>query len=237
LPHGNVTIPIGVVPLPNRVRIDVVDNGIGIPESQWSEVFRPFVQLHNPEHDREQGLGLGLSIVNAILALLPEHRLDMRSFEGRGTRFSLYVPRYRGSAFLPIESGVSMGRAVGFTSLFVWCVEDDEIARVATGAFLAELGILTEQASSFEELAQALPFTERRPDLVITDYRLRGGRTADDVIAMFVHRWDVDMPVIVLTGEAGYNGHEKLRSNVVVLKKPASPVDIIEAIRRLCFKA
>jgi len=94
---------IGVVPLTNRVRVDVIDNGVGIPKSRWSDVFKPFVQLHNPEHNREKGLGLGLSIVNAILAVLPEHRLDMRSIEGRGTRFSLYVPRCRGSALLPLR--------------------------------------------------------------------------------------------------------------------------------------
>jgi signal transduction histidine kinase/CheY-like chemotaxis protein len=227
---------IGVVPLPNRVRIDVIDNGIGIAECKWSEVFRPFVQLHNPEHNREKGLGLGLSIVNAILAVLPEHRLDMRSIEGRGTRFSLYVPRYSGSAFMPIEVGARMGRVADLSSLFIWYVEDDEIARVATGAFLEELGILTEQASSFEELEQELLFTERQPDLVITDYRLPGGRTADDVIAMFVRRWGVDMPVIVLTGEAAHGSGETLGSNVVVLKKPTSPEEIIAAICRLCFK-
>ena len=227
---------IGVVPLPNRVRVDVIDNGIGIPQCKWSEVFRPFVQLHNPEHNREKGLGLGLSIVNAILAVLPEHRLDMRSIEGRGTRFSLYVPRYSGSAFPPIEIGARMGRVADLSSLFIWYVEVDEFARVATGAFLEELGILTEQASSFEELEQGLLFTERRPDLVITDYRLPGGRTAEDVIAMFVRRWGVDMPVIVLTDEAAHGSAETLGGNVAALKKPTSPEEIIAAISRLCFK-
>ena len=226
---------IGVVPLPNRVRVDVIDNGIGIPQCKWSEVFRPFVQLHNPEHNREKGLGLGLSIVNAILAVLPEHRLDMRSIEGRGTRFSLYVPRYSGSAFPPIEIGARMGRVADLSSLFIWYVEVDEFARVATGAFLEELGILTEQASSFEELEQGLLFTERRPDLVITDYRLPGGRTAEDVIAMFVRRWGVDMPVIVLTDEAAHGSAETLGGNVAALKKPTSPEEIIAAISRLCF--
>jgi DNA-binding NtrC family response regulator len=122
------------------------------------------------------------------------------------------------------------------SSLFIWLVEDDEIARVATGAFLEELGILIEQASSFEELEQELLFTERRPDLVISDSRLPGGRTADEVIATFVCRWDADVPVIVLTGEAAYNSAEAKGSNIVVLKKPASPEDIVGAICRLCFR-
>ena len=95
---------IGVVPLRDRIRIDVIDNGIGIPKSEWGEVFRPFVQLNNPERNREKGLGLGLSIVHAIFEVLPDHRLAMNSTEGRGTRFSLNLPRYVGEFSSPEKS-------------------------------------------------------------------------------------------------------------------------------------
>jgi len=229
-------VVIGVVPLPNRVRIDVIDNGIGIPVSKWGEVFKPFVQLHNPEQNREKGLGLGLSIVHAIFAVLPEHRLDMRSTEGRGTRFSLELPRYMGTPISLAGVGGSIAGTADLASLFVWHVEDDEITRVATKAFLTELGILVEQAASLEELERELPFTERRPDLVITDYLLPGGRTAEDVIAIFVRKWDADLPIIILTGEVGAVNTETIGTNTALLKKPASATDIVDAIRRLCFK-
>jgi signal transduction histidine kinase/CheY-like chemotaxis protein len=227
---------IGVVPLPNRVRIDVIDNGIGMPESKWGEAFKPFVQLHNPEHNREKGLGLGLSIVHAIFAVLPDHRLDMRSAEGCGTRFSLELPRYMGTPISLAEVGASIDGMADLASLFVWHVEDDEITRVAIKALLTELGILVEQAASFEELERELPFTERRPDLVITDYLLPRGRTAEDVIAIFVRKWDADLPIIILTGGAGAVNGETIGSNIALLKKPASATDIVDAIRRLCFK-
>jgi len=227
---------IGAVPLPNRVRLNVIDNGIGIPESKWGEAFKPFVQLHNPEQNREKGLGLGLSIVRAIFAVLPEHRLDMRSAEGRGTRFSLELPRYMGTPISLAEVGASIAGLGDLASLFVWHVEDDEITRIATKAFLTELGILVEQAASFEELERELPFTERRPDLVITDYWLPGGRTAEDVIAIFVRKWDADLPIIILTGEVGAVNAAAFGSNTALLKKPASAMDIVDAIRRLCFK-
>ena len=226
---------IGVVPLPHRVRIDVIDNGVGIPESKRGEVFKPFVQLHNPEHNREKGLGLGLSIVRAIFAVLPDHRLDMRSAEGRGTRFSLELPRYHGTPISLAEAGASIAGMEDIASLFVWHIEDDEITRVATKAFLTELGILVEQAASFEELERELPFTERRPDLVITDHLLPGGRTAEDVIAAFVRKWDADLPILILTGEAGTVNGVAIGRNTALLKKPASATDIVDAIRRLCF--
>jgi signal transduction histidine kinase/CheY-like chemotaxis protein len=231
------TVLIGIVPLSNRVRIDVVDNGLGMPESQWDLAFKPFVQLHNPEHKHERGLGLGLSIVTAIVALLPEHRLDLRSALGRGTRFSLEAPRHRGRPVSLLTEFDDSRTNGDFSSLFVWCVEDDEISLVAVEALLEDLGILFEQASSFESLEQQLQFTERRPDLVIADSRLPRGYSAKDVIALFFRRWGPSLPVLILTGEAASKSAETLGEHVEVLRKPTAPKDIIEAIRRLCFNA
>ena len=231
---------IGVVPLPHRIRIDVIDNGIGIPASKSDEVFKPFVQLHNPEHNRDKGIGLGLSIVRAIFAVLPEHRLDMRSLEGRGTRLSLELPRYLGTPLSLAEGGASLADMADadmadLASLFVWHVEDDEITRIATKALLTELGILVEQAASLEELEREIAFTERRPDLVITDYRLPDGRSAEDVVAVFVRKWDADLPILILSGEVGAAA-AVTTGNTALLKKPASATDIVHAIHRLCFR-
>src|SRR5436305_1199141 len=56
---GRAAVVVGIVCLPSRVRIDIVDNGVGIAEGDWARVFRPFVQLGNDERDREKGVGLG----------------------------------------------------------------------------------------------------------------------------------------------------------------------------------
>lgn len=71
--------------------ISVVDNGIGIPKSRLADVFAEYVQLANPERDRNKGLGLGLSIVRGLSALLG-HALELDSTEGQGSRFSILVP-------------------------------------------------------------------------------------------------------------------------------------------------
>ena len=81
-------------------RIDVIDNGIGIPRASGAKCSSHSCNCTIPNMNRDKGLGLGLSIVHAIFAVLPEHRLDMRSTEGRGTRFSLELPRYMGTPHL-----------------------------------------------------------------------------------------------------------------------------------------
>lgn len=76
----------------DRLRIEVWDTGRGIPADKIEAVFEDFVQLGNPERDRTKGLGLGLAVVRRMAAML-DHPLQVRSREGRGTVFSVNLPR------------------------------------------------------------------------------------------------------------------------------------------------
>ena len=49
----------------DKLRIEVWDTGIGIPEEQLQAIFEEFHQLDNPARERSNGLGLGLAIVRA----------------------------------------------------------------------------------------------------------------------------------------------------------------------------
>ncbi len=229
------TVVVSVTAAGGAVRIDVVDNGVGIAPDSWSEVFAPFVQLGNPGRDRDKGLGLGLSIVAATAELLGGHAVGIRSVEGRGTRVWLKAPRHRGPLGPAAQHHVSLAGSGDLASLFVWCVEDDEMAREAMLALLHELGVLTEQSTSLEELQRALGYTERAPDLIISDYRLAGRDTAADVTAAFARRWRSPIPLLVLTGDVAPADDLTARDRVIVLKKPAAPDAVIAAIRRLCF--
>lgn len=220
---------VGIVRLPNRVRIDIIDNGIGIPSHHWENVFKPFFQLGNTERDREKGLGLGLSIVKSIMQLLSEHRIDMRSIEGRGTRFSLDIPRTDDLAtFKVIKEAEQAPIAKDVSGLYVVYVEDDVLVRASTVALFHEYGILYEAIGSESELKERLPLLERIPDLLITDYRLPGGGTAKNIVQLISHHFDTDIPVIILTGEAQTSPIELIGAKV--LSKPSSPEMLLAAI-------
>src|SRR5262249_57201043 len=70
-----------------RVRIDVCDSGVGIPENQQRNVFAEFYRLGGPDRERTGGLGLGLAIVDRLGRLL-DHTIGLTSQLGKGTRFS-----------------------------------------------------------------------------------------------------------------------------------------------------
>lgn len=86
---------IGVRPAGGRLRIEVWDTGVGIPHEQQALVFEEFYQVSNPERDPGKGLGLGLSLVDRLSRLL-DHPVGMRSAPGRGSMFSITLPRATG---------------------------------------------------------------------------------------------------------------------------------------------
>jgi signal transduction histidine kinase/CheY-like chemotaxis protein len=223
---------VGVVASAGRVRIDVVDNGVGIPQDRAMAVFEPFVQLNNPERNRELGVGLGLSIVKATVALLEGHAVTLRSRQGRGTRVSLTAPRLY--APLPAPAPASPDSpGVDIGALFVWCVEDDTPGREAFGALLEALGARTQLSASLDEVERSLAQAERAPDLVISDFHLSGGRTALDVARTFDRRWAREIPLLIVTGDVSVQDGVIAPHRGRLVRKPVDPEAIIGAVARL----
>ena len=83
---GEITITTGMAPN-GQVRVDVADNGHGIPEKVIAKIFDPFFTTK----DVGKGTGLGLSIAYKIVQ---EHggRIEVRSKIGLGTLFTVFLP-------------------------------------------------------------------------------------------------------------------------------------------------
>src|SRR6266702_2128670 len=76
---------------PSSARLPQARRVGGNPDLQ-AIVFEEFVQLQNPARDRAQGLGPGLAIVRRTAVLL-QHPLKLVSVTGRGSMFSVTVPK------------------------------------------------------------------------------------------------------------------------------------------------
>jgi signal transduction histidine kinase len=83
---GEITVSTGVA-TGSQVRVDVSDNGHGIPESVIPKIFDPFFTTK----DVGAGTGLGLSIAYKIVQ---EHRgrIEVKSQVGQGTTFTVFLP-------------------------------------------------------------------------------------------------------------------------------------------------
>ena len=76
----------------DTVSIRVSDTGIGIAVEKHESIFEPFIQLKESLSDRESGVGLGLAI-SRDLARAMKGDLTVESSEGKGSRFTLSLPR------------------------------------------------------------------------------------------------------------------------------------------------
>jgi signal transduction histidine kinase len=73
------------------VKIDVADNGEGIPPEHLDHVFDRFYQVDSSYNGKKEGNGLGLSIAKALVEA-QEGRISIDSKTGKGTTVTIVLP-------------------------------------------------------------------------------------------------------------------------------------------------
>lgn len=207
-----------------RLRIEVWDTGIGIPEDSQRDIFREFRQLGNAERDREKGHGLGLAIVERLGRLL-DHDVGLRSTLGRGTVIWVVAPLTAKPQPVSLQAvTMAPSRAAGKGILFI---EDDAVQAHTAAMMMEDWGFRVEIAASAAQAESRV--ADFVPDLIISDYRLRGGVDGLAVIARLRDLLAADLPAILLTGETSVGG-EAVQAGVRILHKPYVPDQLEAAI-------
>jgi len=200
-----------------RWRVEVWDTGCGIPEAEREQVFDEFYQVGNPERDRANGLGLGLSIVRRLTQLL-QHRLELASEVGRGTRFALELPATSDQP----ASESALGVTGSLQGLVVAVVDDDPEVRDGMQLLLARWGC---QVFAGADAAEVLKRAGERPLLhaIVADFRLRGGHTGLDAVRGLRAACRGEPPALIVTGDSAPERLAELeRSTLPWLSKPVA---------------
>jgi PAS domain S-box-containing protein len=210
----------------DTLRIEVIDTGHGIPEAMFGRIFEEYFQLGNPERDRDKGLGLGLNIVKRLVVLLGIH-IEMSSCLGHGTRFSLELPRCEfKEQEQKTERGARLAPMPGQGKLVV-LVDDDEAILVAVRSLFEQWGIDLIAAPSLEAAKQALATSGRRPNLILSDYRLPGEHDGIGVVAQFRADYGEELPAVLITGDTGKAAMEAItQSGLKLMHKPLQPAKL-----------
>lgn len=208
--------------------LEVWDTGLGIPTEYQREIFREFYQLGNPERDRSKGLGLGLAISEGLARTLG-HRISLASVPGRGSVFRIH---------LPIEenpSGIIQPHLQSKTRVLnarILVIEDEVAVRNGMKHLLHDWGCICDTADSIEEALMLA--RQHRPDVVISDYRLRNQRTGIEAISSLRGSSGVPLPALMITGDTA---PERLReaqaSGIPLLHKPVAPARLYKALAEL----
>jgi PAS domain S-box-containing protein len=205
----------------DRLMLQVVDTGIGIPHEKVEAVFQEFVQLHNEARDRSKGLGLGLAIVRRLLALMG-HTLEVRSVPGRGTTFSIALPRVATEReSRPIPKVAPVRKAMGTREVLV--IEDEVMVRQGIEMLVDGWGCHALPAADEDE-AVAVATKHRMPDRIIADYRLQNGRLGTDAVRAVQQACGRAIPAIIVTGDTAPERIAEVKaSGFAMAHKPVDP--------------
>jgi len=217
-PQGRVLV--GCCRRGARLRIDVFDTGLGIPRSKRRIIFQEFQRLDEGAKVA-RGLGLGLSIVERIARVL-DHKIDLRSTEGNGSRFSVEVPVAAAAAPGRPAHEVTIDRGQ-LRGTVVLCIDNEPKILDGMEALLGGWGCRVLKAADLEGAIAAVAEARASPSGLLIDYHLDGGNGVEAIIALR-QRFGKDLPAVLITADRSPRVRDEARAHdIQVLNKPLKP--------------
>ncbi|MBO6781844.1 MAG: hybrid sensor histidine kinase/response regulator [Alphaproteobacteria bacterium] len=214
----------------DRVRIEVRDSGPGIPDDKRDAVFQEFQRLQNDDV-QDQGLGLGLAIVERIARMLG-HVIDLRSVEGAGSVFAVSVPRGEAQRVAdeprepPAFSSGDMAGAI------VLCIDDNADVRDGMEMLLGGWGCDVRTAAAGDHWRRAM--RDDAPELIIADYHLENGELGPDIVTEVCGVYERVIPAVIVTADPSESLREEAaRRGHIVLDKPVKPAALRALMTRM----
>ncbi|MDD5036756.1 MAG: hybrid sensor histidine kinase/response regulator [Methylococcaceae bacterium] len=214
-----------------RLSIEIWDTGCGIPKEKQQLIFQEFYQIGNPERDRALGLGLGLAIVKRLTTLL-DCGLTLASKPGKGSVFKVSVPFAE-----PLPEILAETREVPigtFRHGLILVIDDETEIQQAMCELLSSWGHRVIAAGSGDEMLARIATCSIRPDLILSDYRLRGEENGIAVIHRLQSEYNEDIPAMLITGDTAPDRlTEAQQSGFLLLHKPVPNARLRAAIGNL----
>ncbi|WP_101759130.1 hybrid sensor histidine kinase/response regulator [Oceanicoccus sp. KOV_DT_Chl] len=133
------------------VTISITDTGKGIAAKNITHIFDEFSQLHNPERDRNKGLGLGLAICKRLAQLL-ETDITVSSQEGQGSTFSIKLSLANNTEKIAYDDA-SVDEEFWIGNVSIMIVDDEKDIREAMPMLLESWGC--QQAIAVSDIKEA----------------------------------------------------------------------------------
>jgi PAS domain S-box-containing protein len=224
------TILLGCRRAGDKIRIEVWDSGVGISQDQLPHIFQEYYQgAHGAERG---GFGLGLAIVRRMGKIL-EHRIDVRSTPGRGTVFSIEVPRGDSSRDTMERARTPRFEREDFPDSIL-VVEDEKSVRASLSRLLKTKGMDAIVVATADDALARINRQEIRPDLLICDYNLRGSANGVDTVNALRAALAWNIPAIVMTGDIRSEVVDRVAAHgISVLIKPFQADELLQHITRL----
>lgn len=221
--HGSLLL--GVRHVRDGLRLEVHDTGPGIAPDQQAMIFEEF---RRGEGVAGQGLGLGLAIADR-LAMLLDSRIGLRSQPGRGSVFSIEVPR----AQAPARQPAAAQRAS--TGTRILAVDNDPQALEALAMLLRGWGYGVATATGRSSAITAMETGEA--DAWLFDYHLDDGLTGVVLHDELSERFGARPALILSADDGGATRRDVLEHGLTLLRKPLRPLALKSVLDRVLASA
>jgi len=222
------------VPKISKIKISVIDTGIGISEEKQQLIFNEFTQAETEIAHKFGGSGLGLAISKKLTELLGGS-LMVESVLGEGSNFILTLPLKNSDRILtktiPKEN-------ISFEGLKAVIIDDDQSMRALLQEIFEQLGIASEAFESYEQLKTSNfgSRAESRPDFILTDIQMpkTDGFTVLEKLKNGEINSYKNQPVIAMTGSREHSRDFYLKKGFSeMLPKPFSKQELVAVLERI----
>ena len=216
----------------NKLRIEVWDTGLGIPESERQKIFEEFHQIDNPARERQRGIGLGLSIVRRLANILG-HEIFLHSVRGQGSVFAVELD-LTGKSIDLSQRGSGRSPAGMRENATVLVLDDDLQVRKGMVRALESWGCRVKAAEDYATAAKVVSEMPAGVDLIVADYRLPNGCNGVRAVGRLRMLAGRMVPVLIVTAD---QGEEEMREiteqGFPTLQKPVDPDALALAVTGL----
>jgi PAS domain S-box-containing protein len=211
----------------------IEDTGIGIPEDQLENIFKPFEQHKGKSGYDYEGTGLGLSITRNLITAL-NGNISVSSVVDEGTTFTVILRSVEVCAELQEKTKERNTDLFDFDSLIfdkykILVVDDIDYNRDLVKVFLAGYNFEIIEADNGSEAIEKT--YKYKPDIILLDMKMP---VMDGYTALSILKNDVklkDIPVISITASALTEDEEKIsRICEGYLRKPIHKEDLIKTM-------
>ncbi|MEZ4775647.1 MAG: ATP-binding protein [Bacteroidia bacterium] len=219
-----------------KIKFEVIDTGIGIPEDKQALIFEQFAQSSADTTRKYGGTGLGLAITKKLLELM-DSEIHLTSIPGEGSTFYFTLPLKPSLNILKTMTEDASGKQKTFKNLSglkVLVAEDNKINQVIARKFLEKWEIRTIVVNNGQEALDQI--YQEKFDVILMDIHMPelDGIEATRMIRQSTNPVIADLPIIALTAsaleeeiklimEAGMND---------IVTKPFDPITLYQMIAR-----
>lgn len=198
-----------------HVRINVTDQGPGIPPSFQSRVFEKFAQADASDSRQKGGTGLGLAITKEFIERMGG-RVGFDTAEGRGTTFWCE---------LPIVESTTLATDQGQPRLLV--IEDEPDTGRLLHLMLRDAGYAVDRVQSLH--AARIKLASTRYEAMTLDLHLPDGSGREMIDEVRANPDTQDLPIIVISAASQFEQND-YDTGITWLHKPISAAQLLIAL-------